>query len=65
MPRTHMHGARDARSGQNNGVSVAHPEFRARPYTGYPATRTGAPITDPASFNHSTKIAILQSVTPG
>ncbi len=34
-------------------------------FTGYPATRTGTPITDPAPFNHSTKIAILQSVTPG
>jgi len=28
-------------------------------FTGYPETRTGNPITDPAPFNHSTKIAIL------
>ncbi|MBC7879478.1 MAG: class I SAM-dependent methyltransferase [Anaerolineales bacterium] len=27
---------------------------------GYPETRTGNPITDPAPFNHSTKIAILE-----
>jgi 23S rRNA (cytosine1962-C5)-methyltransferase len=27
--------------------------------TGYPATRRGSPITDPAPFNHSTKIAVL------
>ncbi len=29
-------------------------------FAGYPETRTGAPITDPAPFNHSTKIAILR-----
>ena len=29
-------------------------------YAGYPETRVGAPITDPAPFNHSTKIALLQ-----
>ncbi|HTX89608.1 MAG TPA: class I SAM-dependent methyltransferase [Anaerolineales bacterium] len=29
-------------------------------FTGYPATRLGAPITDPAPFNHSTKIAVLE-----
>jgi 23S rRNA (cytosine1962-C5)-methyltransferase len=29
-------------------------------FTGYPATCTGAPITDPAPFNHSTKIAVLE-----
>ena len=29
-------------------------------FTGYAATRSGAPIADPAPFNHSTKIAILQ-----
>ncbi len=29
-------------------------------FTGYPATRRGAPITDPAPFNHSTKIAVLE-----
>ena len=29
-------------------------------FTGYPGTRQGAPITDPAPFNHSTKIAILE-----
>lgn len=29
-------------------------------FTGYAATRSGAPITDPAPFNHSTKIAVLQ-----
>ncbi len=28
--------------------------------TGYPQTRTGTTITDPAPFNHSTKIAILE-----
>jgi 23S rRNA (cytosine1962-C5)-methyltransferase len=27
---------------------------------GYPHTRTNPPITDPAPFNHSTKIALLQ-----
>jgi len=29
-------------------------------FTGYPETRIGKPITDPAPFNHSTKIAILE-----
>lgn len=29
-------------------------------FVGYPATRTGAFITDPAPFNHSTKIAVLR-----
>ena len=29
-------------------------------FTGYPETRRGAPISDPAPFNHSTKIVILQ-----
>ena len=29
-------------------------------FTGYPDTRLTAPITDPAPFNHSTKIAILE-----
>jgi 23S rRNA (cytosine1962-C5)-methyltransferase len=29
-------------------------------FTGYPETRTGEAITDPAPFNHSTKIAILE-----
>lgn len=29
-------------------------------YAGYPDTRTGLPITDPAPFNHSTKIALLR-----
>jgi 23S rRNA (cytosine1962-C5)-methyltransferase len=29
-------------------------------FAGYPLTRTGVPITDPAPFNHSTKIAILE-----
>ena len=28
-------------------------------FTGYPGTRVGVPITDPAPFNHSTKIAVL------
>lgn len=28
-------------------------------FTGYPETRQGNPVTDPAPFNHSTKIAIL------
>lgn len=28
-------------------------------FTGYSTTRLGAPITDPAPFNHSTKIAVL------
>ena len=30
-------------------------------FTGHPETRVGAPITDPAPFNHSTKIAVLRS----
>jgi 23S rRNA (cytosine1962-C5)-methyltransferase len=29
-------------------------------FTGYPETRRGQPITDPAPFNHSTKIAVLR-----
>jgi 23S rRNA (cytosine1962-C5)-methyltransferase len=29
-------------------------------YIGYPAARSTAPITDPAPFNHATKIAILK-----
>lgn len=29
-------------------------------FTGYPQTRVGSPITDPAPFNHSTKIAVLE-----
>ena len=29
-------------------------------FTGYPATRTGTPITNPSPFNHSTKIALLE-----
>ncbi len=29
-------------------------------FTGYPRTRQGKPITDPAPFNHSTKIAVLE-----
>jgi 23S rRNA (cytosine1962-C5)-methyltransferase len=29
-------------------------------FTGYPATRLGAPVTDPSPFNHSTKIAVLE-----
>jgi 23S rRNA (cytosine1962-C5)-methyltransferase len=29
-------------------------------FTGYPETRLNKPITDPAPFNHSTKIAILE-----
>jgi 23S rRNA (cytosine1962-C5)-methyltransferase len=29
-------------------------------FTGYPETRVGQPITDPAPFNHSTKIAVLR-----
>ncbi len=29
-------------------------------FTGYPETRTGIPITNPAPFNHSTKIAVLE-----
>jgi 23S rRNA (cytosine1962-C5)-methyltransferase len=28
--------------------------------TGYPHTQTTPPITDPAPFNHSTKIALLK-----
>jgi 23S rRNA (cytosine1962-C5)-methyltransferase len=28
-------------------------------FSGYPETRVGHPITDPAPFNHSTKIAVL------
>ena len=30
-------------------------------FIGYPETRAGSLITDPAPFNHSTKIVILQS----
>jgi 23S rRNA (cytosine1962-C5)-methyltransferase len=30
-------------------------------FIGYPETRRGAAITDPAPFNHSTKIAVLRS----
>jgi 23S rRNA (cytosine1962-C5)-methyltransferase len=30
-----------------------------RDFTDYPQTRVGQPVTDPAPFNHSTKIAIL------
>jgi 23S rRNA (cytosine1962-C5)-methyltransferase len=29
-------------------------------FTGYPETRVGIPITDPAPFNHATKIAVLE-----
>jgi 23S rRNA (cytosine1962-C5)-methyltransferase len=29
-------------------------------FVGYPTTRSGAPITDPAPFNHATKIAVLE-----
>ncbi len=29
-------------------------------FTGYPGTRSGAPVTDPSPFNHSTKIAVLE-----
>ena len=29
-------------------------------FIGYPETRTGGPVTDPAPFNHSTKIAVLE-----
>jgi len=29
-------------------------------FSGYAQTRTGAPITDPAPFNHSTKIVVLE-----
>ncbi len=29
-------------------------------FTGTPATRSGRPVTDPAPFNHSTKIAVLK-----
>jgi len=29
-------------------------------FTGYPETITGQPVTDPAPFNHSTKIAVLR-----
>jgi 23S rRNA (cytosine1962-C5)-methyltransferase len=29
-------------------------------FTGYPETRVGVPITDPAPFNHSTKIVVLE-----
>jgi 23S rRNA (cytosine1962-C5)-methyltransferase len=31
-------------------------------FVGYPTTRTGTPVTDPAPFNHSTKIAVLRRV---
>jgi 23S rRNA (cytosine1962-C5)-methyltransferase len=29
-------------------------------FTGYPETRVGTPVTEPAPFNHSTKMAILE-----
>ena len=29
-------------------------------FMGYPDTRSGMPITDPAPFNHSTKIAVME-----
>ena len=29
-------------------------------FTGYAGTRSGAPVTDPAPFNHSTKITVLE-----
>ena len=29
-------------------------------FTGYPTTYIGTPVTDPAPFNHSTKIAVLE-----
>jgi 23S rRNA (cytosine1962-C5)-methyltransferase len=29
-------------------------------FTGFPQTRVGAPIIDPAPFNHATKIAVLR-----
>ncbi len=29
-------------------------------FTGYPETRSGAPVTDPSPFNHSTKIAVME-----
>lgn len=29
-------------------------------FTGYPTTRAGVPVTDPAPFNHSTKIVVLR-----
>jgi 23S rRNA (cytosine1962-C5)-methyltransferase len=29
-------------------------------FTGYSETRVGEPVTDPAPFNHSTKIAVLE-----
>ena len=29
-------------------------------FTGYPETRVGSPITDPAPFNHSTKIVVIE-----
>ena len=29
-------------------------------FTGYTGTRSSPPITDPAPFNHSTKIAVLE-----
>ncbi|MDX2030430.1 MAG: class I SAM-dependent methyltransferase [Blastocatellia bacterium] len=32
----------------------------AEDFTGYESTRAGTPITDPAPFNHSTKIAVLR-----
>lgn len=30
--------------------------------TGFPATKRGAPLTDPAPFNHSTKVAVMKVV---
>jgi 23S rRNA (cytosine1962-C5)-methyltransferase len=33
-------------------------------FAGYLETRRGAPVTDPAPFNHSTKIAALRSTAP-
>jgi 23S rRNA (cytosine1962-C5)-methyltransferase len=31
-------------------------------FTGFAETRVGPPVTDPAPFNHSTKIAVLHSL---
>jgi 23S rRNA (cytosine1962-C5)-methyltransferase len=30
-------------------------------FVGYPSTKTGTPLVDPAPWNHSTKIAILRA----
>lgn len=42
-------------------VEVAQYIDIAEDFTGYPTTRLSKPITNPAPFNHSTKIAVLKT----